>query len=64
MAYNYENQKKYNNSCNVVRIKYSKTDMSDYNAMISYIESLGITTTAYIKQLIRKDLESKGLLDN
>lgn len=64
MAYNYESQKKYNNKCKRMQIKYGISDYTDYEALEKYLSDNNISFNAYCKQLIRKDLESKGLLDN
>lgn len=60
MAYSPNSQKTYNDKCKVIRIKYSETDMCEYNRVQEYIKLNGITITEYLKTLIKKDLDSKG----
>ena len=62
MSYNKESQKAYNEKCTVVRLKYTEKEMEEYNRLIAYIEQTNQLKSVYIKELIKKDLESKGLL--
>ena len=62
MSYNKESQKAYNEKCKVVRLKYTEKEMEEYNRLIAYIEQTNQLKSVYIKELIKKDLESKGIL--
>ena len=62
MSYNKESQNAYNEKCKVVRLKYTEKEMEEYNRLIAYIEQTNQLKSVYIKELIKKDLESKGLL--
>lgn len=52
--------RKYLAKCKDIRIKYNPTDMSEYVRLQSYISDNNISATAYIKQLIKNDLDTKG----
>lgn len=62
MAYSANSQKTYNNKCKIVRIKYSETDMNEYNRIQKYIKENNITITEYIKTLIKKDMDNNGIM--
>ena len=59
MAYSPKSQKAYNDKCKVIRIKYSETDMNEYNRIQKYIKDNGVTITEYLKELIKTDLDEK-----
>lgn len=54
--------RKYLAKCKDIRIKYNPTDMSEYIRLQSYILENNISATAYIKQLIKNDLDNKGFM--
>lgn len=61
MAYNRESQKRYNQN----RIQYniawkSKTEIDDGKRLKAYLDQTGQSANAYIKSLIKKDLDQKG----
>lgn len=59
MGYHAESQKRYNDKCNIVRLKYTEKETEEYNKLIHYIEKNGLKISVYIKELIKKDLENK-----
>lgn len=61
MAYSPKSQKKYNDKCEIVRIKYIPADMQDYLRLQNYLTQNDISITHYLKQLIKADLDSKGV---
>lgn len=61
MAYSAKSQKAYNDKCKIIRIKYSVTDMNEYDRVQKYIKDNSITITDYIKGLIKSDLDKKGI---
>lgn len=64
MAYNAESQKKYNNKCNFVRLKYTEKESDEYNRLINYVENNDLKISHYLKELIKKDLNEKGVSYN
>lgn len=50
-------QKKYDEKTQSVTIKYTPADMSDYNRMMSYLESTGKSRSSFIKKLINDFFE-------
>ena len=40
---------------------YTPTDMQEGLRLKQYIESTGISCNAYLKELVRRDLDSKGI---
>lgn len=61
MAYSPESQKKYNDKCEIVRLKYTPNQLDEYNRLMSYINDTNIAVSTYIKGLIRADLDAKGI---
>lgn len=66
MAYNQaqrEAQKRYRNkgSKKIFALTYTPTDMNDAKRLMSYIDTLDISTNAYLKGLVKKDLDEKGI---
>lgn len=55
-------QAKYDTKCKKVGIKYTLTDMKDYEALQTFLSESGLSANAYIKQLIYNDLIDKGYL--
>lgn len=53
-------QKKYDEKCKQVKIKYTPTDMQDYERLQNYLEDQNISITKYLKELISWDLDKKG----
>ena len=42
-------------------VKYRKNEIEDGKRLKSYLEITGQSANAYLKELIRKDLDSKGV---
>ena len=42
-------------------LKYFATDIQEGLRLKHYIESTGISCNAYLKELVKKDLDSKGI---
>lgn len=61
MAYNAKAQKKYNEKTILVAASYKpNTDLADGQRVKAYLEQTGQSANAYIKSLIKADLDSKG----
>ncbi len=63
MAYSKESQKRYNDQ----RVQYniswkSKEDKKEGMRLKTYLEQSGQTANIYIKELIKKDLDNKGVV--
>ena len=60
-----EAQKKAQQKANEQRIfisaTYRKNDLKEGQRLKSYLESTGQSANAYLKELIKKDLDSKGV---
>lgn len=61
MAYNKEAQKKYNGKSNYIQLKYTPNQMAEYDRIKQYCIDNKLTLQGYIKELIRRDLDSKGI---
>lgn len=44
-----------------MRIKYTPKESGEYERLNKYLEKENITITAYLKELIKADLDSKGI---
>ena len=44
-----------------MRIKYTPKESGEYERLIEYLEKENTTITAYLKELIKEDLDSKGV---
>lgn len=61
MAYNAKAQKKYNEKTILIAASYKpNTDLADGQRVKAYLEQTGQSANAYIKSLIKADLDSKG----
>ena len=61
MAYNAKAQKKYNEKTILVAASYKpNTDLADGQRVKAYLQQTGQSANAYIKSLIKADLDSKG----
>lgn len=60
-----ESQKKYEKKrakvCKTFAIKYSPVDITESNRLMHYLSENNVTANAYIKELIKKDLDSKNI---
>lgn len=53
-------QKKYDEKCKQVKIRYTPKDIYEYNRLKKYIEDKNISIAEYLKELIKTDLDKKG----
>lgn len=61
MAYNKEAQKKYNVKSNYIQLKYTPNQIAEYDRIKQYCIDNELTLQGYIKELIRRDLDSKQI---
>ncbi len=61
MAYSAKSQKKYNDKCYRFSIKFLPSEVKEIDRFKSYLASTGQSANGYIKGLIKKDLDSKGI---
>lgn len=61
MAYSAKSQKDYNDKCNRITLKYTEKETSEFKRLMNYVSKNGIVKTTYIKELIKKDLDEKGI---
>lgn len=52
---------KYNKKKQMYSLVYTPTDMQEGLRLKKYIESTGISCNAYLKELVKRDLDSKGI---
>lgn len=62
MSYDYKAQKKYNEKTKTYRVKYYPTDIYESNLLDEYLKNTNQLPGKYIKSLIHKDLQEKGLI--
>lgn len=60
MAYNANAQKKYREKSIQLSVNYRPTDIKEGRRVKAYLEQTGQSANAYIKRLIKDDLDSKG----
>lgn len=60
MAYNKDAQKKYSEKTLTFAIKYYPTDIEYGQKLKEYLSDTGQSANSYLKDLIKKDLDSKG----
>ena len=58
MAYNKKADANYRKKTQSFALKYFATDIQEG---LRYIESTGISCNAYLKELVKRDLDSKGI---
>lgn len=61
MAYNAKADKNYNEKCNKVQFKYTEKENSEYIRLQTYLKDNNIQVTRYLKELIKRDLDSKQI---
>lgn len=64
MAYNAEAQKKYREKTINFLVKYYPTDIEYGQKLKKYLETTGQSANSYLKELIKKDLDEKGIQYN
>ena len=61
MAYNAEAQKKYREKTINFLVKYYPTDIEYGQKLKEYLSDTGQSANSYLKELIKADLDSKGI---
>lgn len=61
MAYSAKSQKKYNDKCYRFSIKFVPSEAEEIERFKTYLTSTGQSANGYIKELIKKDLDSKKI---
>lgn len=61
MAYYRKSQADYNNKCNRIYLKYTEKESIEYNRINAYCKENGFAISTYIKELIKKDMNSKNV---
>lgn len=61
MAYHAKSQKTYNDKCNRIGIKYTPKEINEYNRLVEYCDNNNLSYQGYIKQLVKADLDNKGI---
>lgn len=51
----------YRKKCKTIGLKYTPNEMGEYNRIVKYCKDNGLTYQSYIKNLIKNDLDSKGI---
>lgn len=54
-------EKKRAKDCKTYAIKYTPVDMTESDRLQVYLKSVGLSANAYIKNLIRQDLDEKKI---
>ena len=61
MAYSPKSQKTYNSKCHYFSVKYTPIEFDQADRLKAYLKETGQSANAYIKDLIRRDLDIKGV---
>lgn len=61
MAYSANSQKRYNDKCYRFSIKFVPSEAEEIERFKNYLTDTGKTANSYIKELIKKDLDSKNI---
>lgn len=61
MAYSPVSQKTYNQKCIRFAIKYTPNEKKESDRLKEYLEKNGLSANGYIKELIKRDLDGKGI---
>lgn len=61
MAYNKDAQKKYSEKTMTFAVKYYPTDIKEGQRLKKHLEKTGQSANSYLKELIKKDLDEKGI---
>lgn len=60
-----ESQKKYEKkrmqSCKSYTIKYTPKEINESDRLQVYLNSTGLSANAYLKELVKRDLDNKGV---
>lgn len=61
MAYSPKSQKTYNSKCHYFSVKYTPVESDQAEKLKAYLKKTGQSANSYIKDLIKRDLENKGV---
>ena len=61
MAYNKKADRNYNANSKVIGLKYTPNQIDEYNRVKQYCTDNKLTLQGYIKELIKRDLDNKGI---
>ena len=61
MAYNKKADRNYNANSKVIGLKYTPNQIAEYDRIKQYCTDNKLTSQGYIKGLIQRDLDSKGI---
>ena len=61
MAYNKKADANYRKKCNQIALKYTPNESKEYNRLRLYCNDNGLSVQGYIKELVKRDLDSKGI---
>lgn len=61
MAYNKKADENYRKKTKAFAIKYFATDISEGKRLQAYLDSTGVSANSYLKELVKRDLDSKGI---
>lgn len=61
MAYNKKADDNYRKKCNTIGLKYTPNESNEYIRIRMYCDIKGMSLQKYIKELIKQDLDSKGI---
>lgn len=61
MAYNKDAQKKYSEKTMMFAVRYYPTDIEEGQRLKKHLEETGQSANSYLKELIKKDLDKKGI---
>ena len=61
MAYSPKSQKTYNSKCYYFSVKYTPIESDQADRLKAYLKETGQSANAYIKDLIKRDLDIKGV---
>ena len=61
MTYSPKSQKTYNSKCYYFSAKYTPAESDQADKLKTYLKETGQSANAYIKDLIKRDLDQKGI---
>ena len=61
MAYNKKADDNYRKKCNTIGLKYTPNEFNEYIRIRMYCDEKGISLQRYIKELVKSDLDKKGI---
>lgn len=61
MSYSKDAQKRYSKKTKTFTIKYTPNDIMEMYRLKTFLEVNGISANAYIKSVIKEDLDNKGI---